>query len=146
LVRRAAAGLIAALVTASCVGPARTAEDFQLKAKSTAETTLSAVGTARLVTRLAADDRAFTNFLSVLVGDAEDEATSAQATFDSIQPPTESSDQLRSEVDDLVARAVDQISDVRIAVRRGDLDEAATHDGALRRVGRELERFIEANE
>jgi hypothetical protein len=39
------------------VGPARTHNDFQLKAKSTAETTLSAVGTTQLVVRLAADDR-----------------------------------------------------------------------------------------
>jgi hypothetical protein len=53
---KAAVG-VALLASTACVGPARTHNDFQLKAKSTAETTLSAVGTTQLVVRLAADDR-----------------------------------------------------------------------------------------
>ena len=143
-------GLIAAVVMAlvatgaACAGPARTHNDFQLKAKSTAETTLSAVGTTQLVARLAADDRAFANYLSVLVGDAEDEGASAQSTFESIQPPNEESDALRSQLDDLLSTANDTIADVRIAVRRGQLSEVATYDDALEQSAKDLKSFIAA--
>jgi hypothetical protein len=137
--------VVALLATsAACVGPARTHNDFQLKAKSTAETTLSAVGTTQLVVRLAADDRAFANYLSVLIGDAEDEAASAQSTFDSIQPPNEDSDALRSQLDDLLSTANDSIADVRIAVRRGQLSEAATHADELEQIAKDLNSFIAA--
>jgi hypothetical protein len=141
---KAATCLLAVCVVAGCVGPARTHEDFQLKAKSTAETTLSAVGTATLVTQLAKDDRAFANYLSVLAGDAEAEADAAQSAFDSIQPPNKRADELRSQLDDLLSSAQDAIVDVRIAVRRGQLDEAAKKERALERSARELQRFIEA--
>jgi hypothetical protein len=136
--------LLAAGIVAGCVGPARTHEDFQLKAKSTAETTLSAVGTATLVSQLAKDDRAFANYLSVLAGDAEAEAEAAESAFDSIQPPNQNADELRSQLDDLLSTAQDAIVDVRIAVRRGQLDEAAAKQKALERSARELQRFIAA--
>jgi light-regulated signal transduction histidine kinase (bacteriophytochrome) len=140
---KAAVG-VALLASTACVGPARTHNDFQLKAKSTAETTLSAVGTTQLVVRLAADDRAFANYLSVLIGDAEEEATSAQATFDSIQPPNEDSDALRSQLDELLSTANDAIAEVRIAVRRGQLSEVATDADELAQIAKDLNSFIES--
>ena len=131
-------------IGAACAGPARTHNDFQLKAKSTAETTLSAIGTTQLVVRLAADDRAFANYLSVLIGDAEEEASSAQSTFDSIQPPNEDSDALRSQLGDLLSTANDTIADIRIAVRRGQLSDLATQADELEQIAKDLDSFIAA--
>jgi hypothetical protein len=138
--------VVVALVAigAACAGPARTHNDFQLKAKSTAETTLSAIGTTQLVVRLAADDRAFANYLSVLIGDAEDEASSAQSTFDSIQPPNEESDALRTQLGDLLATANDTIADIRIAVRRGQLSDLAAQADDLEQIAKDLDSFIAA--
>jgi hypothetical protein len=144
-VRRSRVTTAAALLcvlTASCLGPARTDDDYRLKAKSSAETALSAVGTARLVTKLAKDDRAFANYLSVLIGDAEEEAAGALDAFSSIQPPSEHSDALRDDASTLLSDANDEIASVRIAVRRGQLEQAALQDHALERIAARLERFV----
>src|ERR1044071_5662540 len=68
---------IAGAATA-CVGPARTFDDYRLKATSTAETTRSAIGTAHLAIDVARRDRAFSPYIAVLVGEAEEDAAGAQ--------------------------------------------------------------------
>jgi hypothetical protein len=141
---KSAACFVALSIAAGCVGPARTHNDFQLKAKSTAETTLSAIGTTQLVAKLAAGNRAFANYLSVMIGDAEEEATGAESAFDSIQPPNEKSDELRSQLGDLLTTANDAIAQVRISVRRGQLDDAAAKQDDLEQIAQELNDFIEA--
>ena len=80
----------------------------------------------------------------MLVGDAEAEGASAQSTFESIQPPNEDSDALRSQLDDLLSTANDTIADVRIAVRRGQLSEVARYDDALEQSVKDLKSFIAA--
>jgi hypothetical protein len=135
------------LVSASCVqpvGPARTFDSYQHKAKDTAETALSSVETARLGARAAKRGDVFPSFLSVLLGEAEDEATSAQSTFDSVQPPNKRSDRLRDRLDALLVRATDALSEARIAARRADFDEVARQARPLARSSRELNRFVEA--
>jgi hypothetical protein len=135
------------LVSASCVqpvGPARTFDSYKHKAKDTAETALSSVETARLGARAAENDDVFAPFLSVLLGEAEDEATNAESTFDSVQPPNNRSDRLRDRLDALLVRATDALSQARIAARRADFDEVARQARPLARSSRELNRFVEA--
>jgi hypothetical protein len=73
----AAAGTLAGCTR--IVGPVRTAEDYELKAASTAEAILSGVRTAELVD--AADrDRAFAIYVAVAPADAAGEASGAPAT------------------------------------------------------------------
>jgi hypothetical protein len=116
----AALALLAAC--ASCAGASRTDRDYSLKAANTAEAVASAVNTARFGVDAAARGRAPANFLSVLLGEAEEDALGAQESFDSRQPPSARSDRLRAELDDLLAEATEVLSRLRIAVRRGDLD------------------------
>jgi hypothetical protein len=124
------------------VGPARTAEDYELKAKDTAETVLSSVRTASLAVDVAERDRAFPPYVSVVLSDAEDDAGGAVSTFDSIQPPGRSSDRLRDQLGDLLDRAESALSAARIAARRIDDDALAAQAAPLDEVATDLEAFI----
>ena len=136
-----------AVVLVACVqpvGPARTFDSYEHKAKSTAETALSSVETGRLAARTAKHDDTFAPYLAVLLSDAENEATSGQSTFDSVQPPNNRSDRLRDRLDALLTRATDALSQARIAARRADFDEVAKQAKPLAKSARELNRFVEA--
>jgi len=145
LVAAAAAVGIALAACVQPVGPARTSDSYEHKAKHTAETALSAVETGRLGAQTAARDDAFPPYLAVLVSEAEDDAPNAQTTFESVQPPNTKSDNLRDELDRLLTRAVDALSTARIAARRADFDELAKQAKPLAKSARELDRFVEAH-
>jgi hypothetical protein len=123
------------------VGPARTADDYERKAADTAETVLSAVRTAELAVDVADRGRAFPPYVSVLLGETEADASGAAATFESIQPPGASSDRLRNELDDLLTEATDELSTLRIAARRSDLEALADEAADLPRLADELDAF-----
>jgi hypothetical protein len=103
------------------VGPARTFGKYEGKAVTTAEGALSAVESARLAARTAAEGGAFGPYTGTVISESEEGATSVQGTFDSIQPPGEQADELRSELDGLLSDAVSHLGDLRIAARRGGL-------------------------
>ena len=134
-----------ALAATACVqpvGPARTADDYELKAKDTAETVLSSVRTAALAVDVAARDRAFPPYVSVVLSDAEDDAGGAVSTFDSVQPPGPSSDRLRQQLADLLDQAESTLADARIAARRVDDGALAAQAEPLDEVATDLEAFI----
>lgn len=124
-----------------CVGPARTSDDYTRKASTSLHDTRSAVETARLGVDAAAGDRATGPYLSVLFADAEEQASSVQSTFDSIQPPDRDADRLRDDVDDLLSEAVSALSDLRIAARRGDTPALTAQGPALEDLSRRLGDF-----
>ena len=128
----------------SPVGPARTEEDYALKASGTAAAVLSAMGTARLVVDGVTGDDLFTPYVALMLSESEAAAAGAQSTFDGIQPPPgRESAALRTRLDDLVDRCVDRLADLRIAARRGDLAVVAQQGEALDRLTRELEQLDE---
>jgi len=139
---------VLAVALAACVqpvGPARTFDSYEHKARHTAETALSAVQTGRLGAQSARRDDTFAPYLAVLVSDAENTASGAQTTFDSVQPPNGKSDNLRDHLDPLLTRAVDALSQARIAARRADFDEVAKQGPNLAKSARELDRFVKAH-
>ncbi len=128
------------------VGPARTFDSYEHKAKHTAETALSGVQTARLAARTAKNDDAFAPFLAVVVSEAEDEASNAQTTFDSVQPPDDKSDRLREKLDSLLVQAANALSDARIAARRADFEELAKQAKPLQSSAKKLKDFVEVHD
>ena len=139
---------VLAVALAACVqpvGPARTFDSYEHQAKHTAETALSVVQTGRLGAQSARRDDTFAPYLAVLVSDAENTASGAQTTFDSVQPPNGKSDNLRDDLDPLLTRAVDALSQARIAARRADFDEVAKQGPNLAKSARELDRFVKAH-
>src|SRR4051794_32290076 len=104
------------------VGPARSYPRYEEKAAATADAALSAVRTATLVVDGAVSGDLFGPYPSVMLSEAEAAATGAQSTFSSIQPPAgRASEQLRRTTDDLLQRAVDELTDLRIEARRSQL-------------------------
>lgn len=137
----------AVLALAGCtqpLGPARTEEDYELKAADTAETVLSAVRTAELAADVAVRGRAFPPYVSVLLGDAESEADGAVSTFEKIQPSSSRSDRLRAQLTELTNEATDALSTLRITARRADLDALGPRSRDLEGLADRLDAF--ANE
>jgi hypothetical protein len=137
---------IAALVVlalSACVSSAPNDADYAKKAHKTVDTVAAAVGTVQLgITALRQDD-AFDPYLSVLIGEAEDDASSARDTLDSVQPPGETSDQVRQQVHDVTDEALDLLGQARIAIRREDRDGVLALDAPLAGVAERLKSLSE---
>lgn len=142
-----AAALVLALTCAGCVshpvGPARTFAKYEGKAVTTAEGVLSAVQTARLVARTASKNHAFGPYLSIMTSESEDATSGLQGTFDSIQPPGARADRLRSELDRVIAAALEHLADLRVAIRRGEIKNAARTARPLARDAKNLSDFVD---
>jgi alkanesulfonate monooxygenase SsuD/methylene tetrahydromethanopterin reductase-like flavin-dependent oxidoreductase (luciferase family) len=128
---RALAVLALAAFTSGCVGPSRSDGDFEKKAGNTAKAVASALATARLAADGAGHHKETANYLSVILGEAEDDATAAQATFDSYQPPSSNADKLRTDLDSLLGNAIEGLTALRITARRGQLDRLPTISSQL---------------
>jgi hypothetical protein len=137
-------GLLLSIVAGACVqtvSPSRTFDAYEHKAKHTAEVVRSSVQTARLTARLASRGDTFGPYTSVILSDAEDGAAHAHAVFDSIQPPDAHSDRLRKELGQLLDRADEGLSTLRIAARRGELGRLRSLARPLGRLSRRLDSF-----
>jgi hypothetical protein len=128
------------------VGPARTFAAYEGKAVTTAEAALSAVETVKTGAETAQADKGFGPYLTVLASGQEDELSSVDGTFASIQPPDERSDRLRSELEELLADALDHVASVRIAMRRGQFDGVEPMIGELASDSDALQRFVEEHQ
>jgi hypothetical protein len=123
----AAAAAVCGTGLAGCVahpvGPARTFSKYEGKAVSSAKAAQSSVATVQLVAATAAAGKAFGPYTVVSVSEQEDGLSALEGTFASIQPPDRQADALRDELGAILSSAVDHVADVRIAARRGHLDE-----------------------
>lgn len=133
--------VIALPTSGACVGSARGEADYQKKAVATTEHVRSEVRTVQLAVQAATDDDAFGSFLSRVISQAEDDASSALNGFGSIQPPSEQSDQLRDDVDQVASAAIDLLALARIAARRSDLEALTRLTDQLVQTGDQLEQF-----
>jgi hypothetical protein len=124
------------------VGPARTFATYEGKAATSAESARSSVETVRLGADAGAEHSGPGPYLSVLISDQEDALAGVEDTFRSIQPPDDDADELGAELGDLLARALDHVTDVRIALRRGQFDSLVEVARPLARDSAALERFV----
>jgi hypothetical protein len=137
--------IVLLLVMCSCVGPARSFDAYEGKAADTADSAVSAVGTARLAVDAAAGGRAFAPYLSVVLAEAERDVRSSIDIFASIQPPDARSNTLRTQLLDLLDRTVAVLSELRITARWGELDRLPEVARPLDPLGTELEAYSEAH-
>ena len=114
-------GMAVAGCTTHSVGPARTDDDFERKALTTAKDSLSAVETVRLLADASLQGNTLGPYASVAVSEQEDTLASIDGDFRSIQPPSAEAVPLRDELTEIVGQAIDHLADVRIAIRGGDL-------------------------
>jgi hypothetical protein len=133
------------LCLAGCTGPVRSDNVYESKAGTTAAAVESAVETARLAVGAAAGGRAFGRTTAQTLAEASQEAESAAGTFGAIQPPGQRSDQLRDELEALTDPAVDILSDLRVAARRGDTTSLVRVAAPLGDLSDKLDAFAEAH-
>ena len=133
------------LLLGACTGPVRSSDVYESKAGQTAATAASAVQTAALAVDAAKGDKAFGRYLTQLLVEAEEDAGSAQGTFDGIQPPDQRADQLRSRLDDLLTEATGTLAELRVAARRGRFAELPELAEPLPGVAAKLDDFAKAH-
>ena len=143
--RRAAIACVGLLALVGCAGPARTFGAYEGKAKSTADQVNSAVATVSLAVGIVERGRAFGPYTSVVVTNAESDASAVQGAFDAIQPPGPDADRLRDQLDGLMTSAVSAISKIRIAVRRQDFGSLPGLAVPLNSLSNRLSAFAKAH-
>jgi hypothetical protein len=145
---RVAAGLLVVAATGCFqpVGPARTFHDYELKAESTAKSARSSVETARLAVRIATRGRAFPPYVSVLLSEAETDASNSQGTFEGIQPPDQRAARLRDRLTTLLDETGDVLSTLRITARRAELQQLRGEAKRLPALSKRLDDFATAHE
>jgi hypothetical protein len=141
--------LLASAALAGCVahpvGPARTFDAYEAKARTTAESARSSVATVHLLVETAANGDLFGTYASVTVSEQEDAINGVEGTFASIQPPDGESEAVRSELLALLSDASEHVSAVRIEVRRGHLDGLDRYVADLTSDEAALTAFLEAH-
>jgi hypothetical protein len=133
------------LLVGACTGPVRSSQVYESKAGQTAETAASAVQTALLAVDAASGDKSFGRYLTQVLVEAEEDAGSAQGTFDGIQPPDQRADELRGRLDDLLTEATGTLAELRIAARRGRMAELPKLAEPLPEVAAKLDDFAKAH-
>jgi hypothetical protein len=142
-VRRWFVAVLVLILLCGCVSSSRTDRDFELKAGNSAKAVASSVATALLGAKAAEEGKAFGPYLSVLFGGVETDASSVQSQFDSVQPPSEKADRIRETLDEQLDAALQVLEQLRIMVRRGELDQLARIAEPLKDVHKELTRLSE---
>jgi hypothetical protein len=137
--------VVVLLLAGACTGPVRSSQVYESKAGQTAASAASAVQTALLATEAARGDKAYGRYLTQVLVEAEEDAGSAQGTFDGIQPPDQRADELRSRLDDLLDQATGTLAELRIAARRGRFAELPELAKPLPKVAGQLDDFAEAH-
>ncbi|MFL6239083.1 MAG: hypothetical protein ACJ735_06285 [Actinomycetes bacterium] len=119
-----ALGLVAVVIGLSaCAGPSRTNDDFRHKVANTAESLDSDVQTGTLTAQLVLSHRVQMPYAATTVSEVEDDATAAQNTLDSRQPPSSDADDLKDKADPVFQQAVSNIADLRVALRRSNISD-----------------------
>jgi hypothetical protein len=145
-IRQALLIVASALVLAGCVGPATTTAAYRGKAVHAADAAVSELETVVLTGTAVLDGKMMQAYAETVVTESEDALSSVQGSFDSIQPPDDSvSDQLRSEVDELLTAGLGDLSELRIELRRGAGERVAQLSDALKQTSAKLSAFSEAH-
>jgi hypothetical protein len=137
----ALAAFAATLIVSGCAEPSDSYSDYQSKVQQTAIAMISAVATGQLASGQLVAGRSTGAFTDAVVTDAEKDAGSIQAALDSRQPPGSRSVALKTQVAQAVQSAVTGLADLRIAVRRDDVNDIQKARAELAKAQKQLERF-----
>lgn len=107
-------------LVAGCVGPTVTDGGYRAKTSGALQDISSALATATLTMRLEHDGRTTLSLTDTSISQAESEASSAQSSWESRQPPSGAALELHDDVQQAMQDAVSALQDLRIAYRSGD--------------------------
>jgi alkanesulfonate monooxygenase SsuD/methylene tetrahydromethanopterin reductase-like flavin-dependent oxidoreductase (luciferase family) len=143
-------GLVAGFTLASllcgCAGSSRTDDDYREKVANTAEAIQGLIGTVQVAVSAAARDHIPAPYLSVTLAEADDDASAVADQLDSRQPPSAAADELRDRLDELLEQTVSTLDDLRIAVRRGEIDKLAALAKPLTHLDAKLQEIADLDQ
>ena len=125
-----AAAVSLCVLLAGCVSPALGPSSYRGKGQAAVQAALSEVETVRLVIEQLQRARIPTAYADETVSASEQALSSISDSFGSVQPPRQS-DEVRSEVSELLDDANDVVGDARVATRRTDRAKLADLAGEL---------------
>lgn len=117
--RRGAVLLVLLTTAGGCAIPAIGAQDYTTKTADTAKALVGVANSARLGATAWLEGKASDAYADTLVTNAEETCGSIRTTYGSRQPPDEASVALRERAGPQIQQTCDIISDLRIALRRG---------------------------
>jgi hypothetical protein len=127
--------VVTACLLCGCISPAINAEGYRGKVGHSAEKMAGIMGAAMLAAQLDLGGKMLQTASDNVVSDAENDAQSVVTSLSVVQPPDEISIQLRSRAEDVLQNAANELSDLRIALRR---DDKAGMRSALAELGKTL--------
>src|SRR3954467_3264707 len=104
---------------------------------------VSPVATGQTLAQLGGRGNLLGPYAKTATTGALDEADQIQSSWNQVQPPNRRSNRLRNELDRLLQRATDELVNLRIAARKGDLEALGRFETPLRRIAARLQRFQE---
>src|SRR5437764_9753402 len=132
--------LVCLLMCAACASPAVNDAGYRGKAVHSADEMAGIVASAQYAARLRLDGRVPHTVADTVVSDAEQDAQGVLSAFDSRQPPDDRSDRLRKKADGPLGDAGDELTDLRVAVRREDREQVLAALAALERTVPRLQK------
>jgi hypothetical protein len=114
---------------------------YESRASTTAERMVSPVATGQLLAKLGGRGDLLGPYAKTATTGTLDEADQIQSGFEEVQPPDRRSDRLRNQLDRLLQRSTDELVDLRIAARKGDLEALGRFEKPLGRLAAQLQRF-----
>jgi hypothetical protein len=106
---------------------------------------VSPVASGELLARLGGEGKLLGAYAKTATTGALDEAEDVQSAFRHIQPPDASSEPIRRQLDRLLERSTNALTDLRIAARKGDLEALGGFERRLSRLAARLEHFQKAH-
>ncbi|MFC5260522.1 hypothetical protein ACFPJ1_00250 [Kribbella qitaiheensis] len=144
--RLAALGMTAGLIVSLILGLAACGDpDQQMLSEGarSAREAVSGVRTAQLAAQSLLDGRIWAQPATVMVTDAEDALGQVATIFEARQPETDVSRQTYDLYSEALANAADGVTELRIAVRSGDLETVRQQVGQLDKTAEQLEQLGE---
>jgi hypothetical protein len=108
------------MALAACAGPTVTDGGYRAKTAGALQNISSALSTAKLTMRLEHDRQMAFALTDTSISQAESDASSAQSSWATRQPPSDTALQLHDAVQQPMQDAVSALQDLRIAYRNGD--------------------------
>ncbi len=115
-----AAAAACTVTLAGCVTPAFNTSSYRQKTQESASEMAGLVGTARLAASAYLQGKLYSATADTIVSDAENDAGDIVTQWTSVQPPTAQAENIMSKAQTLLSDTSDQLTALRIAVRKGD--------------------------
>jgi hypothetical protein len=139
-----AAALAVVLLACGCAGPNTTDGGYRAKTTGAMRDISSALATVRLAEHLDAHGRMAFALTDESISEAESDASSAESSWESRQPPSHAALALHDKVEGPIQDAVSALTDLRIAERRADSAGVAEALGEVDKAAAEIDQQIQA--